>query len=63
MSGKKLVGIVIAVVIVVCLSIVLAITLFYKNNEEQPNRENREENKSKSLGFISPQVTITLNSR
>lgn len=63
MSGKKMVGIVIAVVITASLISVLTILNFYKNNEEQPNRENREENQSKSLGFIVPQVIITLNSR
>lgn len=63
MSGKKLVGIVIAVVIIVSLISILTITNFYKNNEKQPNSENWEENKSKSLNFIFPQVTIISNSR
>ena len=63
MSGKKLVGIVIAVLVVVCLFSMLTILNFYKNNEEQPNQENREENRSKSLDFLLPQVTIILNSR
>ena len=63
MSGKKLVGIVIGVVIIVCLISIITITNFYKNNEEQPNRENWEENKSKSLNLILPQATIISNSR
>ncbi|MGE7091412.1 hypothetical protein ACQKII_08095 [Lysinibacillus sp. NPDC048646] len=63
MNGKKLVGIVIVVVIVVCLFSVFTITNFYKNNQEQPNSENREINKSKSLNLILPQATIISNSR
>ncbi|WP_233732223.1 hypothetical protein [Lysinibacillus sp. YS11] len=39
MNGKKLVGIVIVVVIAACLFSVYTITNFYKNHEEQPNRE------------------------
>ncbi|MGN4123874.1 hypothetical protein ACMGD3_02405 [Lysinibacillus sphaericus] len=63
MNGKKLVGIVIVVVLAVCLISVITITNFYKNNEEQPNSENREINKSKSLNLILPQATIISNSR
>lgn len=63
MSGKKLVGIVIAVVIIVSLISILTITNFYKNNEKQPNIENWEENKSNSLYFIFPRATIISNSR
>lgn len=63
MNGKKLVGIVIALVVLACLFSVLAITNFYKNNQEQPNSENWEENKSKSLNLILPQATIISNSR
>lgn len=63
MSGKKLVGIVIAVVIIVSLIAILTITNFYKNNEKQPNIENWDENKSNSLNFILPQATIISNSR
>ncbi|KOS66952.1 hypothetical protein AEA09_15755 [Lysinibacillus contaminans] len=63
MSGKKLVGIVIGVVIIVCSISIITITNFYKNNEEQPNIGNWEENKSKSLNFILPQATIISNSR
>ncbi|MET4561343.1 putative membrane protein [Lysinibacillus parviboronicapiens] len=63
MNGKKLVGIVIVVVLVACLFSVITITNFYKNNEEQPNSENREINKSKSLNLILPQATIISNSR
>ena len=63
MNGKKLVGIVIVVVIAACLFSVYTITNFYKNLEEQPNRENREINKSKSLNLILPQATIISNSR
>ncbi|MFJ7649521.1 hypothetical protein ACIQ1H_18545 [Lysinibacillus sp. NPDC097279] len=63
MSGKKLVGIVIIVLIIACLFSVFTIQNFYKNNEEQPNSENRELNKSKSLNLILPQATIISNSR
>lgn len=63
MSGKKLVGIVIAVVVIASLISVLTITNFYKNNEKQPNSNNWEENKSKSLNLILPQATIISNSR
>ncbi|KOS63276.1 hypothetical protein AN161_08650 [Lysinibacillus sp. FJAT-14222] len=63
MNGKKLVGIVIVAVIAVCLFSVFTITNFYKNNQEQPNSENREINKSKSLNLILPQATIISNSR
>jgi len=63
MSGKKLVGIVIVVLIIACLFSVFTIQNFYKNNEEQPNSENREINKSKSLNLILPQATIISNSR
>lgn len=63
MSGKKLVGIVIAVVVLASVISVVTITNFYKNHEQQPNSENWEENKSKSLNFILPQATIILNSR
>lgn len=63
MSGKKLVGIVIAGVIIVSLISILTITNFYKNNEKQPNSDNWEENKSNSLYFIYPRNTIILNSR
>ncbi|QPQ34024.1 MULTISPECIES: hypothetical protein [unclassified Lysinibacillus] len=63
MSGKKLVGIVIIVLIIACLFSVFTIQNFYKNNEEQPNSENREFNKSKSLNLILPQATIISNSR
>ncbi|MGE7913459.1 hypothetical protein [Lysinibacillus xylanilyticus] len=63
MNGKKLVGIVIVSVIAVCLISVFSIKNFYKNNVEQPNRENREINKSKSLNLILPQATIISNSR
>ncbi|EON71174.1 hypothetical protein [Lysinibacillus sphaericus] len=63
MNGKKLVGIVIVVVLAVCLISVITIMNFYKNNEEQPNSENREINKSKSLNLILPQATIISNSR
>jgi len=63
MSGKKLVGIVIVVLVIACLFSVFTIQNFYKNNEEQPNSENREINKSKSLNLILPQATIISNSR
>ena len=63
MSGKKLVGIVIVVLVIACLLSVFTIQNFYKNNEEQPNSENREINKSKSLNLILPQATIISNSR
>ncbi|MFJ7737062.1 hypothetical protein ACIQ2D_12045 [Lysinibacillus sp. NPDC097287] len=63
MSGKKLVGIVIAAVVIACLFGILTISNFYKNNEKQPNSENWEENKSNSLYFIFPQATIISNSR
>ncbi|AHN23569.1 hypothetical protein FCT18_13555 [Lysinibacillus sphaericus] len=63
MSGKKLVGIVIVVLVIACLFSVFTIQNFYKNNQEQPNSENREINKSKSLNLILPQATIISNSR
>ncbi|WP_409367184.1 hypothetical protein [Lysinibacillus sp. 38-6] len=63
MSGKKIVGIVIVVLVIACLFSVFTIQNFYKNNEEQPNSENREINKSKSLNLILPQATIISNSR
>lgn len=63
MSGKKLVGIVIVVLVIACLFSVFTIQNFYKNNQEQPNSENREINKSKSLNLILPQATIVSNSR
>lgn len=63
MSGKKLVGIVIVVLVIACLFSVFTIQSFYKNNQEQPNSENREINKSKSLNLILPQATIISNSR
>ncbi|GLC89480.1 hypothetical protein [Lysinibacillus piscis] len=63
MSGKKMVIIVIVSLIVACLFAVITITTFYKNHQEQPNRENWEINKSKSLNFVSPHTTIILNSR
>ena len=63
MSGKKLVGIVIVVLVIACLFSVFTIQNFYKNNQEQPNSENREINKSKSLNLIVPQATIISNSR
>ncbi|MFJ7669101.1 hypothetical protein ACIQXI_18680 [Lysinibacillus sp. NPDC097195] len=63
MSGKKLVGIVIVVLVIACLFSVFTIQNFYKNNEEQPNSQNREINKSKSLNLILPQATIISNSR
>lgn len=63
MSGKKLVGIVIGVVIIASLVAVLTISNFYKNNEKQPNSDNWEENKSNSLYFIYPWATIISNSR
>lgn len=63
MNGKKLVVIVLAAVIIACLFSVFTINNFYKNNKEQPNIENREENKLKSLNFIMPQATIISDSR
>ncbi|CAM5275351.1 putative protein OS=Lysinibacillus sphaericus OX=1421 GN=LS41612_02195 PE=4 SV=1 [Lysinibacillus sphaericus] len=42
MSGKKLVGIVIVVLVIACLFSVFTIQNFYKNNQEQPNSENCE---------------------
>ena len=63
MSGKKLVGIVIVVLVIACLFSVFTSQNFYKNNQEQPNSENREINKSKSLNLILPQATIISNSR
>ncbi|MFJ5767427.1 hypothetical protein ACIP9C_18950 [Lysinibacillus sp. NPDC093210] len=63
MSGKKLVGVVLIVLVIACLFSVFTIQNFYKNNEEQPNSENREFNKSKSLNLILPQATIISNSR
>lgn len=63
MSGKKLVGIVIVVLVIACLFSVFTIQNFYKNNQEQPNSENREINKSKSLNLILPQATIISDSR
>ncbi|MFJ5792299.1 MULTISPECIES: hypothetical protein [unclassified Lysinibacillus] len=63
MSGKKLVGVVLIVLVIACLFSVFTIQNFYKNNEEQPNSENREVNKSKSLNLILPQATIISNSR
>lgn len=63
MSGKKIVGIVLVVVVLASLISVFTITNFYKNNEKQPNSENWEQNKSNSLNFILPQATIISNSR
>ncbi|MEK5330936.1 hypothetical protein [Lysinibacillus sp. FSL W8-0992] len=63
MSGKKLVGVVLIVLVIACLFSVFTIQNFYKNNEEQPNSENREVNKSKSLNLILPQATIISDSR
>ncbi|MGE7842954.1 hypothetical protein ACQKNX_19475 [Lysinibacillus sp. NPDC093712] len=63
MSGKKLVGVVLIVLVIACLFSVFTIRNFYKNNEEQPNSENRDVNKSKSLNLILPQATIISNSR
>ncbi|KOY80395.1 hypothetical protein I6G82_21340 [Lysinibacillus macroides] len=63
MNGKKLVVIVIVVVIAACLFSVFTIKNFYDKHQEQPNSENREINKSKSLNLILPQATIISNSR
>ncbi|MEQ6354680.1 hypothetical protein ABNX05_08640 [Lysinibacillus sp. M3] len=63
MNGKKIVGIVIVVVLAACLFSVFTITKFYKDHKEQPNSENRQINKSKSLNLILPQATIISNSR